>query len=74
MPVFAEIDAIAQKKVSEGMNKRNFSLGVLDTIGLTYLYGHYPQHFWLVFMLQSAIMIPLKFRMMWKAKPLNQAL
>lgn len=63
-----------QKKVSEGMNKRNFSLGVLDTIGLTYLYGHYPQHFWLVFMLQSAVMIPLKFRMMWNAKPLNQAL
>jgi len=72
--VFAEIDAIAQRKVNEGMNKRNFSLGVLDTIGLTYLYGHYPQHFWLVFMLQSAVMIPLKFRMMWKAKPLNQAL
>lgn len=72
--MFAEIDAIAQRKVNEGMNKRNFSLGVLDTIGLTYLYGHYPQHFWLVFMLQSAVMIPLKFRMMWKAKPLNQAL
>ena len=38
------------------------------------MFGAYPEHLWLIYLLQGSFFIPRKFYTMWTAKPLNQAL
>ncbi len=72
--ILDEIDLIALKRSSEGLNEVNFSLGVLNCFFIIYIFGAYPEHFWLVYVIEGCYMIPKRFSVMWKARPLNQAL
>mmetsp|Transcript_35126 Transcript_35126/g.75854 ORF Transcript_35126/g.75854 Transcript_35126/m.75854 type:complete len:462 (+) Transcript_35126:33-1418(+) len=72
--VLYETEVIALKRTAEGFNQVNFSLGVLNCFFLSYVLGDAPQHLWLLYLLESLYMIPKKFRNMWRAKPLNEAL
>lgn len=72
--VLTEVEVIALKRTSEGFNQINFTLGVLDCFLTSFMIGACPQHLWLLYLIQSLLMIPIKFRNMWRAKPLNQAL
>jgi hypothetical protein len=48
--------------------------GVLNYLMLAFVFGKYPQHFWLVFIVEISILIPLKMIESYNAKPLNQVL
>mmetsp|Transcript_33596 Transcript_33596/g.69059 ORF Transcript_33596/g.69059 Transcript_33596/m.69059 type:complete len:423 (+) Transcript_33596:245-1513(+) len=72
--VLEEIDTIALKRTKEGFNEVNFTIGVLNCLFISYVFGAYPQHLWLLYFVEGAYMIPRKFYNMWNAKPLNQAL
>lgn len=72
--VLDEIDHVAVKRMSEGFNEFNFSVGVINCFFIIYMFGAHPEHMWLVYLVEGLYMIPRKFYNMWHAKPLNQAL
>lgn len=72
--VLERIDVIALKRTAEGFNSNNFSAGVLNCFMISYVFGAYPQHLWLLYLVEVVYMIPRKFYTMCCAKPLSQAL
>jgi Protein of unknown function (DUF2838) len=69
---------IIQKTEREAIQRTfsplNFTLGVFNTLLAAYMFGGYPQHFWLLVALEASILIPLKVYNDWTAKPLCQIL
>ncbi|KAL9184726.1 hypothetical protein ACHAXT_012696 [Thalassiosira profunda] len=72
--VLEETEVVALKRTNEGFNQMNFTLGVLNCFVISYIIGACPEHLWLLYVVESAYLIPRKFYNMWHAKPLNQAL
>ncbi|KAL7477990.1 hypothetical protein ACHAW6_003777, partial [Cyclotella cf. meneghiniana] len=72
--ILDEIELISLKRTSEGLNETNFTVGVLNCFFLIYLFGAHPEHLWLAYLVEGTYMIPKRFRIMWNARPLNQAL
>lgn len=72
--VLKEIEMIALKRTSEGFSEFNFACGVLNCFLISYMFGAYPQHLWILYLVECTLLIPRKFYSMWNAKPLNQAL
>lgn len=72
--ILDEIDKISLKRSSEGLNDMNFSIGVLNCFFIIYMFGAHPEHVWLIYVIEGLYMIPKRFSVMWKARPLNQAL
>ena len=72
--IIDHIEVVSLKRSAEGFNKVNFSIGVLNCFFICWILGAYPEHIWLVYLIESFYMIPRKFYNMWRAKPLNQAL
>jgi hypothetical protein len=72
--IIEHIELVSLKRSSEGFNKVNFSIGVLNCFFICWMLGAYPEHIWLLYLIEAYYMIPRKFYNMWKAKPLNQAL
>ena len=66
--VLIETEVIALKRTSEGFNEINFTIGVLNCFLISYVIGAYPQHLWLLYLLESCYHIPRKFYNMWHAK------
>lgn len=73
MKVLAEIESIQEKQHKHGFKEINFTLGVVNCLCVAYAFGRYPEHFWLVYLIESLIFIPGKYINMIRAKPLNQA-
>lgn len=48
--------------------------GVLNYLMLAFVFGKYPQHFWLLFVVEISILIPMKIAEDYNAKPLSQVL
>lgn len=72
--ILDEIDKIALKRTSEGLNDRNFSIGVLNCFFIVYMFGAHPEHLWLIYVVQGMYMIPKRLLIACNARPLNQAL
>jgi hypothetical protein len=74
LKVLEEVDRTAAKRMREGFNEFNFAVGVLNSFFIAFVFGRLPQHLWLVYFVESLMLLPTKFRYMWRAKPLNEAL
>lgn len=61
-------------RIQEGFNELNFAAGVLNSVLVAYVFGHYPQHFWLLWALEALVLIPRKIWQDWHAVPLRQIL
>lgn len=72
--VLEHIDRSASKRIQEGLHERNFAFGVLNSFFIFYVFGRWPEHFWILYFAETAYFVPRKFVLMWRAKPLNQAL
>jgi hypothetical protein len=72
--VLATIDATANKRLKEGFSQFNFTAGVLNCMLVAYVFGAFPQHFWLLYIVEALILIPMKLYLNWNAKPLNEIL
>ena len=72
--ILEHIEFVSLKRSAEGFNKVNFSIGVLNCFFICWMLGAYPEHIWLLYLVEAYYMIPRKFYNMWNAKPLNQAL
>lgn len=68
-----EINRVAHKRIQTGFNEINFTAGVLNCFFIGYVFGVYPQHFWLLYLVEGLVLIPVKFYSFVTAKPLNNA-
>lgn len=72
--VLDRIDQISAKRVKEGFSKRNFMLGVLNYLFLSFILGKYPQHFWLCYLVEMSVLLPMKMYSSYNSKPLREIL
>lgn len=72
--VLHRIDAISERRVEEGFSIWNFALGVSNCFALIYVFGRYPQHFWLLCLAELCYLFPKRFYDSWNSKPLNTIL
>jgi len=55
----------------KGLNVRSFFFGVTNVLVVTWCYGAVPEHFWIVYIVETLILFPLRYRNMVRAKPLS---
>jgi len=67
------VERQALKRQKSGFNEFRFTFGVINSFLIIFVFGVYPQHFWLLYLLESLYFIPTKFIQMIRAVP-NQAL
>ena len=72
--VLNEVDTISQERYSSGFNEVNFTLGVLNCILITLVFGRFPHNFWLLYLIESCFLLPRKVMVSMRAKPYNEAL
>lgn len=72
--VLERIDQVAAKRVNEGFSRRHFTLGVFNCFLIAFTLGRYPQHFWVLFLVEVGILWPLIFYKRCHDKPLNTVL
>jgi len=72
--VLSAVQRHEQERIHEGFNELNFAAGVLNTMLVAYVFGNFPEHFWLLWFIEAAALIPRKFWQDWHAKPLRQSL
>jgi len=70
--VLKEVQKYEAKRIREGFNETNFTLGVLNCILLAFVFGDYPEHFWWLYLAEAIILIPHKIWSDYHAKPMNQ--
>ena len=63
-----------RERIQEGFNEINFAAGVLNSMLVAYVFGNFPEHFWLLWLLEAAALIPRKIWQDWHAQPLRQIL
>mmetsp|Transcript_9383 Transcript_9383/g.23539 ORF Transcript_9383/g.23539 Transcript_9383/m.23539 type:complete len:494 (-) Transcript_9383:266-1747(-) len=61
-------------RIHSGFNSLNFAAGVLNSMLVAYVFGHYPQHFWLLWAFEALALIPRKIYQDYTASPLCQIL
>lgn len=71
--VLEQIEEQAEKRVRDGFSEFNFTSGVLNCFFVTFVFFRFPQHFWLLYILEALFLLPLKFKFLMETKPLNQA-
>jgi len=69
--VLQEIDKCQKEKRQTGLSELNFTTGVLNVLIVAYIFGSFPEHFWIVFVAECIFFLPYKFRNMYYQKPLN---
>jgi Protein of unknown function (DUF2838) len=62
------------RQYKEGLRGRNFTLGVINCFLVAYVFGRYPQHFWLLYFIEALVFLPLRWYQLWHAQPMNQSL
>ncbi|CAB9530867.1 Conserved hypothetical protein [Seminavis robusta] len=72
--VLTAVQRHERERIQEGFNEWNFAAGVLNTMLVAYIFGNFPEHFWLLWLLEAAALIPRKIWQDWHALPLRQIL
>lgn len=70
--VLAEVEYQGEKRVRAGFNEITFTGGVLNCFLMVYVFGAFPQHFWILYLIEASVLFPLKTMHLVKNKPLNQ--
>jgi len=52
----------------------NFAFGVANTHFIVYMWAVFPQHFWILYLIEAGFFLSFRFYKLWHKKPLNQAL
>jgi len=54
---------------SKGLSTRNFTLGVFNCLFVAWSFGSIPQHFWIVYLLEACVLLPIRYYHQTSAKP-----
>lgn len=71
------IDAVgarAEQLKHKGLSSKSFFFGVTNLLIVTWFFGVYPQHFWIVYVLETLILFPIRWKHMASARPLSEVL
>jgi hypothetical protein len=71
--VLETVEEQAEKRVRDGFSEVNFTVGVLNCFFILFMFNVYPQHFWIIYIVEAFYLFPAKFRCLINAKPLNEA-
>mmetsp|Transcript_25942 Transcript_25942/g.38852 ORF Transcript_25942/g.38852 Transcript_25942/m.38852 type:complete len:462 (+) Transcript_25942:1665-3050(+) len=72
--VLKNLEQEAEKRVKDGFNRWNFTFGVANTHLIVYMWAVYPEHFWILYIIEGAFFLSFRFYKLWNKRPLNQAL
>jgi len=70
--VLEEVEKAAEKRINDGFSEINFTLGVMNCFLVTYIFAAFPQHLWIIYVIEGLFLFPMKSYFFYKAKPLNQ--
>jgi hypothetical protein len=62
----------SEKREQEGLSKTTFALGVLNALFVAWAAGAIPEHFWIIYIVETLILYPARWVIMGNAKPLDQ--
>eukprot|EP00931_Biecheleriopsis_adriatica_P057936 TRINITY_DN34418_c0_g2_i1.p1 TRINITY_DN34418_c0_g2~~TRINITY_DN34418_c0_g2_i1.p1 ORF type:complete len:363 (-),score=71.02 TRINITY_DN34418_c0_g2_i1:150-1238(-) len=71
------IDAVEARSASleaKGMTKGNFVFGVSNSLFVAWSFGSLPEHFWIIYLLEVALLFPIRWVHQVRARPLKQHL
>jgi len=71
--VLSQLDLEALKRVKSGFNELTFTLGVINSFFILFIFTVFPQHFWLLYLAEALILLPAKLIQNIRAVP-NQGL
>eukprot|EP00931_Biecheleriopsis_adriatica_P046074 TRINITY_DN26439_c0_g1_i2.p1 TRINITY_DN26439_c0_g1~~TRINITY_DN26439_c0_g1_i2.p1 ORF type:complete len:326 (-),score=63.89 TRINITY_DN26439_c0_g1_i2:123-1100(-) len=66
------IDVVAQRAEQlkgKGLSSWTFFFGVTNMLLVTWCFGVYPQHFWIVYVVETLTLFPIRFKHMSEARP-----
>mmetsp|Transcript_14134 Transcript_14134/g.20183 ORF Transcript_14134/g.20183 Transcript_14134/m.20183 type:complete len:398 (-) Transcript_14134:193-1386(-) len=72
--ILMEVENLSAKRKSDGFSELNFSFGVLNILLVTHVFGSYPQHFWVLYIVEALIFMPRNFMYRLNARPLCEVL
>jgi hypothetical protein len=70
LEVLDRVEEEGQRRVKDGLNEINFTIGVLNCLLIISVFAAFPQHFWILYILEALVLLPMKFLDLWRAKPL----
>uniref|UniRef100_A0A7S4JRP2 Glycerophosphocholine acyltransferase 1 n=1 Tax=Odontella aurita TaxID=265563 RepID=A0A7S4JRP2_9STRA len=68
-----EVDRMVQAITEKLFDEMHFAYGVLNCLLITFVFGVYPQHFWLLYLIEMSYLIPRNQLERIRARPLNKA-
>lgn len=74
LAVLDKIDEIENTRRDKGFKEWKFSLGLMNCLLIAYVFGSHPEHFWILYAVETIFWMSYKFRGMCRAKPLCEAL
>ena len=69
-----EVEKVAQKRIGDGLNEVNFTVGVANTMLVVWVFGVCPQHFWLLYLVEGCYLLPARLYSNSRTKPLSSVL
>jgi len=69
--VHNEVEEQSKRRAKAGFSESNFTLGVLNSFLIVYVFGAFPQHFWILYIFEALVLIPIKYKELRNMKPLN---
>lgn len=70
LEVLERVEEEGQRRVKNGLNEVNFTIGVLNCLLIISVFAALPQHFWILYILEALVLLPMKCLDLWRAKPL----
>ena len=70
--VLTEVDTIVAQVMRRTFSEFHFACGVLNSILVTVVFCAYPQHFWLLYLVEGLFLLPCNLYKRIHAKPLNR--
>ena len=58
--VLVAVQKHERDRIQEGFNEINFTIGVLNSVLIAYVFGNFPEHFWLLWLIEAFVLIPPK--------------
>ena len=70
--VLEEVERQGEKRIRDGFSEFNFTVGILNCFFCLFVFNVFPQHFWLLYVIEGMYLFPAKIHYLMQAKPLNQ--
>merc|ERR1719387_1399663 len=71
--VLSAVEARADRFADEGLSTAHFFAGVLNALLICGVWVGYPQHVWLLYLAEAAVLFPLRWHYQWIARPLRES-